>query len=198
VRINPRKVLTRYSMVDDTGVVVLRAEAAGAASALGHPVAASIAGAPWLHWRWKVEGPVANADPTVATREDAPARIVLEFDGDRSRLSLGDRAVDGVSNQLSGRPLPYATLMYIFAPRLAPGTLLANPHPRRVQMVVVDNGTAGVGTWQAFVRNVRDDYRRAFGEEPQQLLSLGVLTDTDNTGGRIGAWYGDLSLTAEP
>lgn len=197
VRINERKVPTRYTLVDDGGTVVLHAQADRSASALGHPVNVSLADTPWLRWRWKVAGPIAGADPAVAQKEDAPARVVLEFDGDRSKLPLSDRAVNQVSENLSGRPLPYATLMYIFSQKLPVGTVVQNPHTRRIQMVVVDNGSAGLGSWQSFVRNVRDDYRRAFNEEPQRLLSLGVMTDTDNTGERAQAWYGDLTLTSQ-
>jgi hypothetical protein len=196
VKINDRKTPTRYSLVDDGGTVVLYAQADSAASALGHPVNAALTDTPWLHWRWKVAAPIASADPSAAQKEDSPARVVLEFDGDRSKLPLSDRAVNQLSENLSGKPLPYATLMYIFSQKLPVGTVVANPHTRRIQMIVVDSGAA-VGTWQTFVRNVVEDYKRAFKEEPQKLLSLGVLTDTDNTGERAQAWYGDFSLTSQ-
>lgn len=197
VKINDRKIPTRYDLVADDGVVVLHARAEKAASGLGQPVHVNLKETPWLSWRWKVAAPVPGADPSAATREDAPARIVMEFDGDKSKLGLADRATDGLSAQLSGRPLPYATLMYIFAEKLAIGTVVPNPHTKRVQMIVVDNG-AGVGKWNAIARNVREDYKRAFGEEPQTLMTLGVLTDADNTGTSAEAWYGDLKLSAQP
>ena len=197
VRINERKVPTRYDLVSDDGVVVLHAKADKAASGLGQPLRADLAATPWLSWRWKVDAPIAGADPSASAREDAPARIVLEFDGDRTKLGLSDRAVDNLSEKLSGRPLPFATLMYIFAERLPIGTVVANPHTKRIQMIVVDNG-AGVRAWNTFSRNVREDYRRAFGQDPQALLTLGVLTDTDNTGTVAEAWYGDLKLSAQP
>jgi hypothetical protein len=197
VKINDRKIPTRYELVADEGVVVLHARAEKAASGLGQPVHVNLKETPWLSWRWKVAAPVPGADPSAATREDAPARIVMEFDGDKSKLGLGDRATDGLSAQLSGRPLPYATLMYIFAEKLAIGTVVPNPHTKRVQMIVVDNG-AGVRKWNAIARNVREDYKRAFGEEPQTLMTLGVLTDADNTGTSAEAWYGDLKLSAQP
>ena len=31
-----------------------------------------------------------------------------------------------------------------------------------------------------------------FGEEPGPLTSVGVLTDSDNTGATVDAWYGDI------
>jgi hypothetical protein len=59
-------------------------------------------------------------------------------------------------------------------------------------MVVASSGAAGVGKWQSLSRNVLEDFRRAFGEEPGMLTDVGVLTDTDNTGGSAEAWYGDI------
>ena len=198
VLINERKRLTQYEIVQDGERRVLRAHADAAASALGHPLQASLPAAPWLRWSWKVAGPVPGADPNVAAREDSPARIVLEFDGDRGALSLVDRAIDQVSVQLSGRHLPYATLMYVMAERLPIGTIVPNPHTRRVQMIVAGNPATEAGTWHAVTRNVLEDYRRAFGEEPSTLLSVGVLTDTDNTGEHADAWYGDIALAPQP
>lgn len=193
VKINERKRLTQYEIVPDGSHLVLHAHADAAASALGHPLRADVAATPWLRWSWRVQGPIADADPAVASREDSPARVVLEFDGDRASLPLVDRAVDEVSVRLSGRHLPYATLMYVMENQLPIGTIVPNPHTRRVQMIVAGDATAGTG-WRQVSRNVLEDFRRAFGEEPQALLSVGVLTDADNTGGHAEAWYGDITL----
>lgn len=197
VKINDRKIPTRYDLVEDEGVVVLHARADKAASGLGQRVRVDLRETPWLSWRWKVDAPVPGADPTAAAKEDAPARLVLEFDGDKNKLGLSDRATDSLSEKLSGRPLPYATLMYIFAEKVPLGTIISNPHTKRIQMIVVDNG-AGVRKWNALSRNVREDYRRAFGEDTSAtLVTIGVLTDADNTGTAAEAWYGDVKLSPQ-
>jgi hypothetical protein len=197
IKINDRKTPTRYDLVDDDGTVVLHASADKSASMLGQPVMASLESTPWLRWRWKIDAPIASADNTAANREDSPARIILEFDGDRSRLPLSERTVNKFSEQLSGKPLPYATLMYIYANGQSVGTVIPNPHTKRIQMIVVSTGDASVGKWQSFTRNVREDYKRAFNEEAGKLLAIGVMTDTDNTADRAQAWYGDITLSAE-
>lgn len=38
------------------------------------------------------------------------------------------------------------------------------------------------------------DFRRAFGEEPPAVSAVAVATDTDNTGEKATAWYGDIVL----
>jgi hypothetical protein len=68
-------------------------------------------------------------------------------------------------------------------------------------MIVAASGSDRVGSWQEISRNLLEDYRRAFGEEPGRITAIGIMTDTDNTGGRAQAWYGDIAfgkLPAEP
>lgn len=194
VRLSDRKVPTDYALVDDDGVVVLHAKAAAAASGLAQFTVFDIRSAPIAEWRWKVGTLIDDADNRVAAKEDAPARLVFAFDGDKSRLPLVERAVFFLTEKISGRALPYALLQYVWANRVPVGTVLEHPYTRRVRMLVVASGAAGVGKWQAYRRNLYDDYRAVFGEEPGRLSGIGVLTDTDNTGGSVEAWYGDIRL----
>ena len=90
--------------------------------------------------------------------------------------------------------MPYATLMYIWAANAPVGAVIENPHTKRVQMVVASSGPGGVGIWQSLSRNLLDDYRRGFKEEPGRLLSYGVMSDTDNTGDTVEAWYGEIDF----
>ena len=43
----------------------------------------------------------------------------------------------------------------------------------------------------------REDFRDAFGEEPGPLIGIALMTDADNTGEQINAWYGALSLSSD-
>ena len=190
--ISDRKRPTSYELVDDAGTVVLHAAADNAASVLAIATDIDVQATPIATWRWKIAELIADADPRLASTEDAPARLVLEFDGDKSKLPLLERGVYGLSKALSGRELPYATLIYVWANRDPVGTVIPNPRTRRVQMVVAASGARGVGAWQSLTRDVRADFLRAFGEEPGRLTAVGVFTDTDNTGGHAEAWYGDI------
>lgn len=192
VRLTDRKKLTDYTLTDVDGIVVLHARAVAAASGLAQFTKFDIRSAPVVDWRWKVSALVEGADNRVAAKEDSPARLLFAFDGDKSRLPFIERAIFYVTEKLSGRQLPYALLQYVWAGTIPVGTVIEHPYTRRVRMLVVASGRDGVGKWQSLSRNVFDDYRHAFGEEPGDLSGVGVLTDTDNTGGSIEAWYGDI------
>jgi hypothetical protein len=192
VKINDQKKPTIYDFVDEQGVVVLHAMADGAASLVGYKTTFDLNAAPIISWRWKVARLIGSADNSVASKEDSPVRVVLEFDGDKSKLSLADRSTIATGKILSGRELPYATMMYIWSNKEPVGKVVPNPRSGRVQMIVASSGASGVGTWQTLSRNAVDDYRKAFNEEPGRLTGVAVLTDTDNTGEKVEAWYGDI------
>ena len=54
-------------------------------------------------------------------------RIVLEFDGDKSKLSLADRSTFATGKFLSGRDIAYATLMYIWSNKEPVGKIIPGP-----------------------------------------------------------------------
>jgi len=41
-------------------------------------------------------------------------------------------------------------------------------------------------------RNIVEDCRKAFGEEPPMISGVAIMTDTDNTGESATAHYGDI------
>ena len=198
VRIAAGKKPTLYLLVDDQGTVVLNAKAESAASGLGHDVKFDLRAAPVIEWRWKVARLIDDADNSIAGKEDSPVRIVLQFDGDRSKLPLRDRAFFALGDKVAGREVPYATLMYIWSNKAPVGTVIPNPNTSRVRMIAASSGSGGVGAWQDLRRNAFEDFRKAFGEDPGRLIAVGVLTDTDNTGASAESWYGDIRFLPAP
>ena len=57
---------------------------------------------------------------------------------------------------------------------------------------MVESGSANLGRWQSYRRNVVDDFQRVYGEPPGRLVSVGLLTDSDDLKGTAEAWYGDV------
>jgi Protein of unknown function (DUF3047) len=61
----------------------------------------------------------------------------------------------------------------------------------------VDSGSRGLNAWVAHKRNVRADLREQFGEDIISIDAVALMTDTDNSGGRAQASYGDIWFSAE-
>jgi len=191
-RVNRNKLPTRYSMTEIDQRTVLHAVADGSASGLYVPLTQRDAGT--LRWMWKTNDVIRVADNAVSHREDAPLRIFVAFDGDRSSLPLKDQLMYEMARITTGREMPYATLMYIWGGKRPEGSVLNNPHTDRVRMIVVDSGTRHTKEWRCHERDLRADYRKAFGAEPGKVLAVGLMTDTDNTKSRAEAWYGDIAI----
>lgn len=41
-----------------------------------------------------------------------------------------------------------------------------------------------------------DDYKRAFGRAPGRITAIAIMTDTDNTGAAVEAYYGDIRFVS--
>jgi hypothetical protein len=147
-----------------------------------------------VSFSWKVDGLPAGADLAAVDASDSPVGIVLAFEGDRTRWSPRTHRLSEMSRLLTGEELPYATLMYVWGNQEAPGTVVVNPRTDRIRKLVLDSGTHNLGVWRDHVRDVQADFRRVFGEEAGPLRVVALMTDTDNTGSALTAWYGPLHL----
>jgi Protein of unknown function (DUF3047) len=183
---------TEYKVVHDNGAQVLEARSESAASGLLQDVSIDPMVQRHISWRWKVPQLIPTADNTRRNADDSPVRIVIAFDGDKKKFDFEDRAMADMVKLFSGREMPYATIMYIWENKLPVGTVLENAHSSRAKMIVAESGPKRVGQWLTLTRNVLDDYRQAYGEEPGKIISVGVMTDTNTTGSKVTAYYGDI------
>ncbi len=144
-----------------------------------------------IEWSWRILQTPDHTDPRVHSRSDSPARVIVAFHGDVKRLDIGERFALALYHALTGDKMPYAILMYSWASDAPVGTITSNDQTGKIQTIVVGGG---IGEWREFRRNVLEDYRRAFGEEPWDIVAVGVMTDTSNTRGKASAQYGDISF----
>ena len=189
---------TRYQLVKDAGQVVVKATADGSASGLRHPLTLDPLAYPVITWRWKVNELIESADNTRREAEDSPVRVLVTFDGNIETLPFAERLLFDDFHVLTGRRMPYATLVYIWENHVHAGAVVPNAHTSRIKMIVADSGPENLGRWHTVTRNVVADFRRAFGEEPGTITSVGIMTDTDNTRTKAEAFYGDIEFRPAP
>jgi hypothetical protein len=147
-----------------------------------------------LTFSWKVASLLADADVRHSETDDAVVRVMLAFDGDADRLSPRTRMMFDLMHSLSGEAPPFATLMYVWDPHAGLDSVVHNKRSDRVRKIVLETGPAQLGQWRSYERDVRADYRRAFGEDPGALIGVAVMTDSDNTQSGAEAWYGQISF----
>lgn len=190
----PGKKTTVYSARHRDGRAVVHARAEGSASMWRRHARLPAAELGTLRFSWRVDALNTGASVTDLDREDAVARIVLAFDGDRARLSPRTRAMFDLARALSGEEPPFATLMYVWETAQPVGTVVVNPRTDRIRKIVVDAGPAHLGQWREHRRDLVADYVQAYGEAPGALTGVALMTDSDNTRARAEAWYGPVVL----
>ena len=163
---------TEYRIVEEGGEKVLYAKSEKAASGLVFETDYDPQQFPVLSWRWKISDTISKGDSRIKAGDDYSARIYIVF------------------------PhwffLKTKTLNYIWANQLPKNSSQLSVYTSNDMMIAVESGSAKAGEWVTVQRNLLDDYRKAFGEEPPNVGAIAIMTDTDNTGETAVAWYGDI------
>jgi DUF3047 family protein len=190
---------TDYRVVETDGARALAAEAHEGGSGLYRKIRIDLRRNPVLEWRWRVPPPQeGDSPPEVASRASPMLRLSLAFDGDASKLDFDDRAKLRLAKVLTVNGLPYASLLYVWMQGVPAETVVHSPHTDRVRMLVVQSGTQRVGEWVTMRRNVVEDYRRAYGEEPGDVVAVGLMTDPGDDGSPRRGNYGDITFRSAP
>lgn len=184
---------TGYRVVEMDGTTVLEADAQEGGSGFSRKIRVDPSRHPVLEWRWRV-----TAEPgtrlEIASGTSPLARLSLAFHGDANKLDFDDRAKLRLAMVLTANGLPYASLVYVWMLDVPAETVIRSPYTDRVRMIVVESGAQRVGEWVTVRRNVVEDYRRAFGEEPDDIVSVGLMTDPGDDYSRRRGFYGDITF----
>ena len=163
---------TVYEPVLEEGRPAVKAESRSSASAMIYRISIDPKAYPRLSWSWKIGRTIGKGDERTKEGDDYAARVYVVFP---STLFWRTRAVN-----------------YIWANRLPRGAFLPNAYTGNAVMVAVESGDGNAGRWIEEERNLVEDYRRAFGEDPPKVGAVAIMTDTDNTGEQTVAWYGAI------
>lgn len=190
---------TRYALVqdDEANAVVVEGDSDAAAGALGVRFEGDAKATPILRFKWKVGNLIDSSDPTTKAGDDYSARIYVTFAFDAERASIKEKTENTFARAIYGETPPHAAISYVFTHRAKLGQIVTSPFTNRVKKIVVDADPASVGKWKTFERNVYEDYKRAFNEEPTRISGIAIMVDTDNTGEKAKARFGDVTLSTQ-
>lgn len=188
---------TAYSLVEEGGTVVIRAVSDQSASGLMRVISIDPTVYPVIQWRWKVNNILRKGDVSSKAGDDYPARIYITFAFDPDRAGYLERLEHEAARLIRGKDVPYRAISYIWGSNSPAGTMVANSYTDRAMMFVVQGGSGKSRQWLTEERNVYEDYKKAFGEEPTMISGVAIMTDTDNTRESAVAWYGDIVFRAD-
>jgi hypothetical protein len=184
---------TAYGLArDGSSATAVMANADNSASGLLRNVTIDPREYPVLRWRWKVAGVIEGADIARKESNDSPARVYVAFDYDIGRLGVMERLKYEAAKRIYSALLPLRAIAYTWANGTPKGEIVPMPYTEWFSQVAVENAESPLGRWVNEERDVYEDYRRVFGEEPGAITGVAIMTNTDNLGGRATAWYGDI------
>jgi hypothetical protein len=158
----------------------LRARSQGGASILLAEVRFDPEKYEWFSWDWRVDQLVAGEALERKDGSDAAARVYVYFD--TGKLPWQKRNLD-----------------YVWSATLPAGTVLNSAFSPASKIIIVESGTGALGQWRHVERNLEEDYELAFGKQSlPDVVAIGVMSDSDNTGGESLAYFDDLRVSARP
>jgi len=169
---------TRYQFVTDAGRQSLEASANGTASGLFREITIDLNKTPYLNWSWWGDGVLQGNDEKLKSGDDYPVRIYVVVSG--GFFFWRTRAINYVWS--NSQPLD---------------SHWPNAYTRRAAMVAVRSGAEQSGQWMSEKRNVREDFRRLFGNDIDQIDAVAIMSDSDNSGGQVRARYGDIFFSSQ-
>jgi len=164
---------TNYSLVEDENITVLKAESKASASGLINRTRIDLAETPFLNWRWKVDKSLYRLAETFKEGDDFAARIYIVVDG-------------GVFFWKT------LALNYVWSSSQTINSLWDNPFTSNAKMIAVQTGDKNSNQWQTEKKNIREDLLRAYGKDIRIIDAIAIMTDTDNSGQKATAYYGDI------
>lgn len=168
---------TDYRLVTDSGRMVLEAVSEAQASGLYREMAIDLDRTPFLNWCWRIDHTLGPLNEKTKAGDDYAARLYVIVSGGLAFWRT--RSVN-----------------YVWASSLPRGSRWPNAYAgEAVQMLAVRSGDRETGRWIGEKRNVREDLQRFFGEAVHRLDGIALMSDTDNSGRRAVAYYGDIFFT---
>ena len=167
---------TSYEVIEEDGRPYIKATSHSAASALYYKIEYDAKEYPIITWSWKVANVLAKGDAKEKKGHDFAARVIVIFPA----------AVPWNSQALS----------YTWANKLPIGSIAPIPSLPNANTIALKSGPTQTGQWFEEKRNIVEDYRRCFGQDPPQVGAIAIMTDTDNTCEEAMAWYGPIRISA--
>lgn len=164
-----------FTVVDNDGHRVLRLASRNEGSTISRDIKGrvNLKETPILEWSWKVVTLPRGGNSCAKATDDQAAQIYVVW----------PRFPESVRSRIIG---------YVWDSTAPAGTTCRSEKTGTVTYVVVRSGSADLGRWVTERRNVREDFRRIYGEEPDSPGAVSISIDSNDTGSAAESYLGRI------
>lgn len=189
------KTTNRFALTKDGA---LQVDSDGSVSVLQKPLSIDIEATPILRWRWCVTEPAPATDLAIKGEDDRSLAVYVAFPFVPEEASAFEKLERKIVEKTAGPNTPGRILMYVFGGQGERGTIVPSPHLGEAGMMqILRPGGTPAGEWFEETIDITDDYRKAFGTEPPNPMSLAISADTDDTDSHSRGLVIDLGFVGE-
>lgn len=169
---------TVYTLVlTEQKTETLKAVSNKTASGLFKKVKIDLNKTPYLNWSWKIDHTLKDINELSKKGDDYAARIYV----------------------VKKHPLFFwktRALNYVWSSNQPQFSQWDNAYTSQAKMLALQGKDSPVQQWFIEKRNVKEDLKKMFAVDIDSIDAVAIMTDTDNSGQSVSAWYGDIYFSA--
>lgn len=150
-----------FSVVKTNEGAAIHLKSDRSSGALYRSIEFNIRDYPVIHWKWKAVKLPEGADVRFKNKDDQAIQLYVIF----------PKWPAAVNSRVLG---------YIWDTTAPEGAFIASTKSSNTRYVVIKSGPADVGKWLTGERNVYEDYKKSFNEEPPPVGRVSVMIDSDD------------------
>lgn len=166
-----------FTVAQDDGRKALHLKSANEGSTVSKEVKGKVdlKETPVLEWSWKAVVLPKGGDSRKKSTDDQAAQVFVVW----------PRFPEAVRSRIIG---------YVWDTTAPVGTVVKSEKTGTVTYVVLRTGSAELGKWLTERRNVAEDFRKIYGEEPESPSAVSISIDSNDTNSVAEAFIGPIAF----
>ena len=161
------------TIVEESPTKLLHLKSRNEGSTIIKEVKINVKETPILEWRWKAVALPTGGDSRKKAADDQAAQIYVTFP--RFPTALRSRIIG-----------------YVWDTTAPAGTVVQSEKNSLVTYVVVRSGANDLNRWITETRNVYEEYKRIYKEEPEELGAVSISIDSNDTKSSAESYIGAI------
>jgi hypothetical protein len=163
-----------FTVVIDDSAPAIHLKSDNDSSTISREITVDVKQYPMLQWRWKVVALPKAGDARKKETDDEAAQLYVTF----------PRFPSAVRSRIIG---------YIWDSNAPVGAIFPSQKVSTITYLVVRSGDADLGKWLTETRNVLNDFKQIYGENPGESVgAVAISINSQNTNARAESYVGEI------